>query len=244
MAYVPVGGIWFATAETRVRDFDAFFQAQGYDATGGMHSLQRAGFKEYSWQNPGFPQSPEHAVAGISWEDARYFCEWLTAKERSEGALTAAQFYRLPTDREWSEAAGLPFENGATPEERSGKIKGVYPWGKTWPPPANAANYAGSEAKAGAPADWPVLANYRDAFPRTRAAPANASGIADLGGNVWEWCDDAFNKKSGWRTLRGGSWATSAPDEMLASFRRGFPPSFRHDDIGFRCVIATGEGSR
>ena len=186
-------------------------------------------------------------MTGISWDDAKYFCDWLTAKERGEGALTAAQFYRLPTDREWSEAAGLPYENGATPDERNGKIKAVYPWGKTWPPPANAGNYAGSEAKPGAPDDLAVLPNFRDAFPRTCAVPGhvpNAPGISDLGGNVWEWCGDAFNKKSGWRTLRGGSWATSAAEQMLASFRRGVPPSFRHDDIGFRCVIATGDGSR
>jgi hypothetical protein len=26
---------------------------------------------------------------------------------------------------------------------------------------------------------------------------------------------------------------------MLTSFRRGFDPSFRHDDVGFRCVIAS-----
>ena len=249
MRYVPVGDIWFATTETRVRDFDAFFQAQSYDATGGMWSHQRDGFKDHghSWQNPGFPQSPEHAVVGISWDDAKYFCDWLTAKERAEGALTAAQTYRLPTDREWSEAAGLPYENGATPDVRSGKITGLYPWGKTWPPPANAGNYAGSEAKPGAPDDLAVIPNFRDAFPRTCAVPGhvpNALGISDLGGNVWEWCGDAFNKTRGWRTLRGGSWATSRADEMLASFRRPVDPSFRHDDIGFRCVIATGDGSR
>ncbi|MCE9610093.1 MAG: SUMF1/EgtB/PvdO family nonheme iron enzyme [Chthoniobacter sp.] len=249
MRYVPVGEIWFATTETRVRDFDAFVQARGYDATGGMYSLQRDGFKDHrhTWQNPGFPQSPEHPVVGVSWDDAKYFCDWLTAKERGEGALTAAQFYRLPTDREWSEAAGLPSENGATPEERSGKAKGVYPWGKTWPPPENAGNYAGTEAKPGAPDNWPIAANLRDAFPRTCAVPGhvpNALGISDLGGNVWEWCADTFNKTSKWRTLRGGAWSTSRPDEILTSFRRPVDPSFRHDDIGFRCVIATDDGTR
>ena len=246
MRYVPVGDVWFATAEARVRDFDAFFQARGYDAIGGMWSLQRDGFKDHrhTWQNPGFPQSPEHPVVGISWDDAKYFCDWLTAKERGEGALTAGQFYRLPTDREWSQAAGLPLESGATPEERSGRIKGVYPWGRTWPPPANAGNYAGSEAKAGAPDGWAVLANFREAFPRTRPAPADAPGISDLGGNVWEWCGDRFNKAQNWRVARGGSWATSQTDQMLSSHRRWVDPSFRHDDIGFRCVIATDEGPR
>ena len=247
MRYVPIGDIWMAVTETRVRDFEAFAQGRPYDATGGMYSLQADGFKDHhhTWQNPGFPQSPEHPVVGISWDDAKYFCDWLTAKERGEGALTAAQLYRLPTDREWSEAVGLPLENGATPEERSDKIKGVYPWGKTWPPPANAGNYAGSEAKPGTDDKFQVIANFRDGFPRTRAVPPNALGISDLGGNVWEWCGDLFNTKTTkWRVLRGGSWATSRADEMLSSHRRPVEQSFRHDDIGFRCVIATDEGNR
>ncbi len=247
MRYVPLGEIWFATAETRVRDYQAFNDARRYDLTGGMVSHQRDGLKEHNhtWQNPGFPQSPEHPVVGVSWDDAQLFCEWLTAKERAEGALTGAQEYRLPTDREWSAAVGLPVENGATPEERSGKIKGVWPWGKTWPPPANAGNYAGAEAKAGAPDNFAVIPNgWRDAFPRTRPVPADAAAISDLGGNVWEWCADFFNKSTKWRVLRGGSWATSRADEMLSSHRLGFDSSFRQDDVGFRCVIATDDGNR
>ena len=250
MRYVPLGGVWVATTETRVRDYQAFYEARGYDLTGGMLSLQRDSFKEHNhtWQTPGFPQSPEHPVVGVSWDDAQLFCEWLTAKERGEGALTGAQFYRLPTDREWSEAVGLPVESGATPEERSGKVKGVWPWGKTWPPPANAGNYAGAEAKPGVPDNFAVIPNgWRDAFPRTCAVPGhvpNALGISDLGGDVWEWCGDLFNDKTKWRVLRGGSWATARPEEMLSSHRVGFDPSFRQDDVGFRCVIATDGGTR
>ncbi len=49
---------------------------------------------------------------------------------------------------------------------------------------------------------------------------------------------------SNWRVLRGGGWTTSRPNELLLSFRRGYNPSFRHDDVGFRCVIATDTGER
>jgi formylglycine-generating enzyme required for sulfatase activity len=244
MAYVPLGDIHFAKAETRVRDFEAFVNATGYDAVGGMYSLQRDGFKQHghSWKEPGFPQTPEHPVVGISWEDANQFCAWLTQKERAEGALTGAQYYRLPSDREWSIAAGLAGESSATPEARSEKIKSVYPWGRTFPPPNDAANYAGSEARPNTPDRWPTIAQFHDAYPRTAPAGSfapNEKGIGELGGNVWEWCLDAYNTTTKWRVLRGGSWATSGADELLSSFRRGFDPNFRHDDVGFRCVIAT-----
>ncbi|MGB8169115.1 MAG: SUMF1/EgtB/PvdO family nonheme iron enzyme, partial [Chthoniobacteraceae bacterium] len=244
MAYIPLDGVHFAKSETRVRDFEAFVTATGYDAVGGMYSLQRDGFKQHNhaWNNPGFPQTPEHPVVGVSWEDANQFCNWLTQKERAEGALNGAQYYRLPSDREWSLAAGLTSESGATAEERSGKIKGVYPWGKFFPPPNNAGNYAGSEARPGTPDRWATIPGYHDPFPRTCAAASfapNSAGLTELGGNVWEWCLDPYNKTTRWRVLRGGSWATSSAEEMLSSFRRGFDPNFRHDDVGFRCVIAT-----
>jgi serine/threonine protein kinase/formylglycine-generating enzyme required for sulfatase activity len=247
--YLPLEDIHFARTETRVRDFEAFVTATGYDAVGGMYSLQRDGFKQHgqSWKDPGFPQTPEHPVVGVSWDDANQFCAWLTQKERGEGALTAAQFYRLATDREWSLAVGLPPESGATPEERSGRIKGVYPWGRTFPPPPGAGNFAGSETLPEAPERWGAITGYRDGFVHTApvgAAPGDPLRASDLAGNVWEWCATAYNRTTNWRVLRGGSWATSRAEEILSSFRRGSDPSFRHDDIGFRCVIATDGGER
>ena len=61
------------------------------------------------------------------------------------------QSYRLPTDREWSRAVGIEHEAGNTPEERSGKIRGVYPWGDGFPPPNDIGNYAGSESRVDTP---------------------------------------------------------------------------------------------
>jgi formylglycine-generating enzyme required for sulfatase activity len=69
--------------------------------------------------------------------------------------------------------------------------------------------------------------------------------IYDLGGNAWEWCQDEFNRGAfKWRSLRGGSWATSTQEEMLSSFRKPLDPSFRQDDVGFRCVIGPDSGDR
>jgi len=245
MKFVPMGEIHFAVWQTRVRDFTAFVQATGYDATGGMSSVvTQNGFKlnSLSWKEPGFVQTQDDPVVGVSWEDAGQFCDWLTRKERAEGMLSAFQRYRLPTDSEWSSAVGLTREIGGTPQERSGGVKNVYPWGNRFPPPNDFGNYAGSESRAGAPQNWPVIAGYYDAYPRT--APVNAfapneKGISGLGGNVWEWCRDKYRTGLNWRTLRGGSWATSRAEEALSSYRRGYDPYFRSDDVSFRCVIAS-----
>ena len=246
MHFVPLWDIYVSEWQTRKRDFQAFVQATGYDAVGGMSSaVTQNGFKlnEMSWRAPGFQQTPEHPVVGVSWEDGNQFCAWLTKKERTEGTLTEFQSYRLPSDREWSRAVGLEHEQGNSPEDRSGKIEAVYPWGDAFPPPDDIGNYAGSESRVDAPETWSVIPGFHDAFPRTApvsAFKANARGLCCIGGNVWEWCMDKLGNTMNWRTLRGGSWATSRAAEMLSSYRRGYGPSFRCDDVGFRCVIATG----
>ncbi|MBV9998415.1 MAG: SUMF1/EgtB/PvdO family nonheme iron enzyme [Verrucomicrobia bacterium] len=248
MRFVPLDNIQMAVWPTRVRDFQAFVQATGYDAMGGMSSvIVRDGFRlaTMGWKNPGFVQTADHPVVGVSWEDANQFCAWLTQKERQAGLLGAADRYRLPTDREWSAAVGLANEPGAVPEDRDGKVKGLYPWGRTFPPPPGAGNYAGAESSAGAPESWTVISGYRDPFPRTAPVSAltpNPRGLCSVGGNVWEWCLDRFNAVLPWRTLRGASWATSRAEEMLSSSRRGYNPYFRSDDVGFRCVIAADGG--
>jgi serine/threonine protein kinase len=245
MHFVPFGDIYISEWQTRRSDFEAFVQATGYDAVGGMSSaVTQNGFKlnEMSWKSPGFQQASDHPVVGVSWEDANQFCAWLTRKERSEGTLATFQSYRLPTDREWSRAVGIEHEPGNTPEERSGKGKPLYPWGNTFPPANDIANYAGSESRVDTPETWAVVPGFHDAFPRTAPVSAfkpNARGLCCIGGNVWEWCMDKFANTMNWRTLRGGSWATSRSEEMLSSYRRGYGPLFRCDDVGFRCVIGT-----
>ena len=211
---LPVAGIRMAAHETRVQDYDAFC-----NATGRPREL------------PDFAQTPTHPAVRVNWFDAVAFCKWLTDKERKEGLLDETQSYRLPTDREWSTAVGLPHEEGATPELRDGKMRNVFPWMSAWPIPTGAGNYAAE----------------RDGFAQTAPAGSfkpNALGLVDLGGNVWEWCEETYKGTSGgasrdWGVLRGASWANSNRVELQSSYRNVVDRSERDVIYGFRIVLAS-----
>jgi formylglycine-generating enzyme required for sulfatase activity len=228
MKFMPIGNIRISAWETRVQDYEAFCAA-----TGHHHDA------------PDFAQGPTHPVVKVNWPDAVAFCKWLTDKERDENVLEARQLYRLPTDAEWSAAVGLKNEGGNTPEARDGKIRNEFPWGKQWPPPAGAGNYAdkGAQRTRGG-----VIENYKDGFAQTAPVgsfKANALGLYDLGGNVWEWCAEGYRGDSGpaagrdWGVLRGGSWATSSRSELLSSYRNVVDRNERDVIYGFRCVLAS-----
>ena len=248
MPFVAVPGtqVKFCIWKTRVKDFEAFVSATKHEATNQVYALTKGGWKRRvgTWQSPGFVQTPEHPVCGINWEDAKVFCKWLTEKERTEGGLQPGQQYRLPTDAEWSVAVGLPPEAGRTPKEKDRKIDYVYPWGDQWPPTRNAGNYAGEEVKTD---DWPgflslsVLEGYRDDYARTSPVGSfkvNQFGLYDLGGNLWEWCENFYDGERGARLLRGASWFNDARCSLLSSARRCRNPISRYVDAGFRCVLA------
>ena len=234
MPFVPVKGtdVQFCIWETRVKDYAAYAAAN-------------AGVDE-SWKKPKFSifgddykQEKTHPVVHVNWNDANAFCAWLTKKELAEGKIKAGQKYRLPTDAEWSVAVGLGKEKGNTPEEKSEGIKGVYPWGKEWPPPVGAGNYDKSHKSSG----WNEVDNYEYTSPVGSFA-ANKLGLHDMGGNVWEWCEDKWNPIVSYRVLRGGSWGNYGKDEgLLSSYRLNCSPDRRSGrGSGFRCVLVGGSG--
>ena len=194
-------------------------------------------------QSPKPPSSQAKRPASqVSWTEAVAFCDWLTQRERAAGLITSRQRYRLPTDHEWSCAAGIGhLESPAKgPEAKSNLIPGHFPWGTAWPPPPGAGNLCGQESAKDFPTNY--IADYRDGYTggevMTRASAPNPFGLYDLGGNLWEWCADRYREGKDWRVLRGGSWKSARPETLLTSHRTHDPENYRSDSVGFRCVLA------
>lgn len=238
MHFVPVpnASVLFSVWETRVRDYSAYASE-----VPGVFS---------SWRNPVYKSvavgnSKDHPVVNVNQLDAAAYCEWLTAREQAMGTIAKTQFYRLPTDGEWSAAVGIAgLERAGSIKERNARLDAVYPWGREWPPPAGAGNYADQAAAKLLGAE--ILAKYRDGFVTTAPvgsfAPNNL-GIFDLGGNVWEWCSDRYEPAKAARVLRGGAWSSEAWSNFLSSFRYDLAPDARSTDVGFRCVLAGAAAS-
>jgi formylglycine-generating enzyme required for sulfatase activity len=227
--FVKVGDVYFSVWQTRVKDFDVFAKA--------------VNLRSNNWRSPGFRQEAEHPVVNVSWNEAVAFCKWLTEKEHKEGRLPANQFYRLPTDLEWSAAVGLPQESGRTPEARDMGVQDLYPWGAQWPPPEGAGNYTGEETGSDV-----AIKGYNDKYPWTAPVgsfPPNRFGLYDMGGNVWQWCMDSWNNDSKAKVLRGASWYNGALKlSLLASCRVNAAPDSSTDNYGFRIVRAIESSSR
>jgi formylglycine-generating enzyme required for sulfatase activity/serine/threonine protein kinase len=101
----------------------------------------------------------------------------------------------------------------------------------------------------------PAQAQFGSSGPaRVRSLPANAWGLFDLHGNVWEWCADFYTptfyrdgpatdplctKQGDLGVLRGGSWHSSAAGCRCAS-RLAVPLGNRRTDTGFRVLLESG----
>ncbi len=230
--------------EVTRREFGRFVSATGYRTEAENVSVQGcAGWNGsdlswvpgLNWRSPGLFQGDDHPVVCVSWNDAQAYLKWLNDSVPGRG-------YRLLNEAEWEYAA------------RAGRGGSRYPWGDdadareqcTW------ANGADQSAKAQISWYQGRVANCIDGHAYT--APigrfrANAFGLHDMHGNVWEWVQDVWHdsyagaptdgsaRMTGGdqtrRVLRGGSWGYSSQSLRSAS-RNGYGPGVRSDDTGFR----------
>jgi formylglycine-generating enzyme required for sulfatase activity len=131
---------------------------------------------------------------------------------------------RLPSEAEWEYAcrAGTttPFSFGATITPAQVNYDGNYPY------------------------DGESKGLYRERTVAAGSLLANAWGLHEMHGNVWEWCQDGYeaypgsgteepSRAAGVRVLRGGSWSHYAY-YCRAAFRRRREPGYRYISIGLR----------
>lgn len=171
-------------------------------------------------------------VEEVSWDEAQEFCARLARK--------TGRAYRLPSEAEWEYAcrAGTmtPFAFGATITPEFVNYDGDYPY---------------ASAKKGG-ARWRTTP-----VGRTSAVGgfANAFGLYDMHGNVWEWCQDRWQENyngapddgSAWeryqseenedRVVRGGAWSGTGWN-CRSAYRMRNAPDERDQTTGFRVVMA------
>ena len=231
MVFMPMAGakVLFGVWDTRVQDYAAYAEAvPGVDAA----------WRAVEFQGERVSNGPDHPVTMVTWEEARRFCRWLTAREQEADLISAAQAYRLPTDVEWSSAAGLKEPANGTPRDRDDKLKGCYSWGGAWPPPAGSGNFADRAAQARFEG-LDTIRGYEDGFATTSPVgrfKTNLYGLYDMSGNVWQWCEDWYDAAPRFHVYRGGSWRSAEPRALWLS-HRGSTSDGRDSSLGFRCVL-------
>jgi uncharacterized protein (TIGR02996 family) len=169
----------------------------------GLYPVTQHDYETVLGTNPSHFRSgnggrPNHPVEDVTWEDAVRFCEELSAQPEERAA---GRVYRLPTEAEWEHAC------------RAGTTT-PFSWGSSaW---SAQANFSGQHPYGGAP-----TGPYLGRTSPVGSYPPNAFGLYDLHGNVWEWCNDWYDKdyyekspcedppgsrKGNTHVLRGGSW--------------------------------------
>ncbi len=160
-------------------------------------------------------------VEQVSWEEAMEFCRRLS--QRTELS------YTLPSEAQWEYAC------------RAGTTT-PFAFGDTLTP--DLANYDGNYTYGSGP-----KGTYREKTTDVGSFLANAWGLQDMHGNVWEWCLDHWHENyqgapsdgTPWvnggdealRLLRGGSWIR-LPGLCRSAYRSRGHRDIRFNSVGFR----------
>ena len=214
-------------------------EAERFDNEGPQHEVQIAnGFWLFDtpctqalWQavmrdNPSEFKSPNRPVESVSWNNVQEFLQ------RINQLVPGLDLHlQLPTEAQWEYACRAstttPFSFGETITPDQVNYDGNYP-------------YRGGRKGV-----------YRRETVPVASLPANAWGLYEMHGNVWEWCaagqrsysteavtDPVRPMQAGvYRVLRGGSWGSHAR-YVRSAYRYANDPGSRSDYYSFRCARA------
>ena len=198
----------------------------------GKYEVTQSEYSAVMGYNPSGAQnstSGQRPVENLSWDQAMAYCAKLTEAERSAGRVPPGYAYRLPTEAEWEYCARA----GSNADWHTGSA-----------PTCAQANIRPSG-----------LAACTNRTTAVGSYPANAWGIHDTLGNVWEMCLDTFepysasvatnpvrnsvalDNKATVRVFRGGNYLNT-PDAANVAFRGQFHPTWPFTSVGFRVALA------
>ena len=250
---------YLGQTEVTVGQFRRFVELSGYvpeslrDGTGGYgynpaydpatsarHDAFEGRHPQYSWRNPGYPQTDDFPVVNVTWNDAVAMGRWLSEKEGVR--------YRLPTEAEWEYACRAGTRTRYAGDDAPESLTA-------------SANVFDAEAAS----FWPQWRDFalRSSDGFVFAAPVgsrapNAFGLYDMHGNVWEWVADWYGEDTysrspeadpqgpetgETRVRRGGSWHTWA-FYARAAFRNWNTPNTRYTLLGFRLLREISDSGR
>lgn len=177
-----------------------------------------------------FDSDPQNPVEHVSWRDVQGFLQALAQALQAPVAL--------PTEAEWEYAC------------RAGSWT-PFSWGDSIA--TDQMNYDGNHPIRGSAAGA-----YRKRTVPVKALPANAWGLYQMHGNVWEWCADGLREYPSAQDLavdpegprdgaqfavRGGSWFDGAWGARSA-FRYAYVRASRYGYLGFRFALrSTSSGT-
>lgn len=217
---LEIHGIFWDQHEMTIGEVKRFVAATGFQSAaekaGGGTSYELGFVKK-----PGWTWKTPYGVAATDQEPAVH----LNALE----AQSICEFFgkRLPTDKEWVDAAFV--EQRVSPPEGFQK-------GKRYPYP-NGSSPKGSHCLS------PACGNYKGLAPAgslwrgdghvaAGTTRPGVNGLMDMGGNVWEWTSTKVNSE---RITRGASW-WYGPEQQMENNVATKPENTVVVYIGFRCV--------
>jgi formylglycine-generating enzyme required for sulfatase activity len=178
------------------------------------------------YPDPSESKGDRRPVEQVSWDDAIEFCDRL--------AKQTGRSYRLPSEAEWEYACRA-------------RTRTPFYFGKTLT--TDVANYDANYIYD----DGPKGEFRQETTPVDHFGIANAFGLCDMHGNVWEWCQDHWHGNyegaptdgSAWlteddsasRVYRGGSW-DDFPRHCRSAYRDYDLPDSRSVANGFRVVCS------